>query len=67
MAYKETTEFVSESGWNEHFRAIWQDVQSVEEAEEIMKENYDMFPVTHASYVLDGTTMTVEYTCDKCN
>ena len=67
MAYQANNEFVSEARWNEYFRAVWEDVQSIDEAEQIMQDNYKMFPVTNASYELNGTTMVVNYTCDKCN
>ena len=32
-----------------------------------MKKSYFFFPCTKSSYKLDGNTMTIDYTIDRCN
>lgn len=37
------------------------------EADNLLTADYHMFPITRAAYTIDGNTITVRYTIDKCD
>ena len=37
------------------------------EADNLIATDYHMFPITRASYAIDGNTITVRYTVDNCD
>lgn len=37
------------------------------EADDLIATKYHMFPITRASYAIDGDTITVRYTVDNCD
>lgn len=37
------------------------------EADSLIASKYHMFPITRASYAIDGNTITVRYTVDNCD
>lgn len=37
------------------------------EADNLIATDYHMFPITRASYAIDGDTITVRYTIDNCD
>lgn len=56
------------NSWNANRKAIFKTDDgsniTTDEAEKIMDEQYRAFPITKASYIIDGDTMTVEYVLD---
>lgn len=57
------------NSWNANWEATYKADHDItrEEAEVIMKESYRTFPVTKASYWINGKTMTIVYVVDDCN
>ena len=51
------------------FRAIYESDTNItnDEADKLVKEHFFYFPVIKSSYELNGNTMTINYTVDKCN
>lgn len=64
-----SNEVVKNHSYEDDFRAIYESDEdiTVDEEEKLMNERFFYFPVTKSSYALDGNTMTIDYTVDKCN
>ena len=66
---KVSDKVIKNKSYEDDFRAIYEadhDI-TVNEAEALMKKSYFCFPCTKSSYKLDGCTMTINYTIDRCN
>lgn len=69
MINKVSDKVMKNKSYEDDFRAIYKsdtDI-TVEDAEKLMNERYFYFPCTKSSYKLDGCTMTIDYTIDRCN
>ena len=69
MMTKVSDKVLKNKSYEDDFQAIYEadPIITIDEAEAIMKKSYFYFPCTKSSYKLDGNTMTVNYTIDRCN
>lgn len=69
MMNKISDKVIKNKSYEDDFQAIYEadHAITVDEAEALMKKVYFFFPCTKSSYKLDGNTMTVYYTIDRCN
>lgn len=69
MMNKVSDEVIKNKSYEDDFQAIYEadHAITVDEAEALMKKSYFYFPCTKSTYKLDGNTMTVYYTIDRCN
>ena len=60
---------IKNKSYEDDFQAIYEADHEItaDEAETLMTQSYFYFPVTKSSYKLDGNTMTINYTVDRCN
>ena len=69
MMNKVSDKVIKNKSYEDDFQAIYEadHIITVDEAEALMKKSYFYFPCTKSSYQLDGCTMTIDYTIDRCN
>ena len=66
---KVSDKVMKNQSYEDDFQAIYEtdhDI-TVDEAEALMQKSYFFFLCTTSSYKLDGNTMTIDYTIDRCN
>lgn len=69
MMNKISNKVIKNKSYEDDFQAIYEadHIITIDEAEALMKKSYFYFPCTKSGYKLDGNTMTVNYTIDRCN
>lgn len=69
MMTKVSDKVLKNKSYEDDFQAIYEADHNitVDEAEAFMKKSYFYFPCTKSSYKLDGHTITINYTIDRCN
>ena len=69
MMTKTDTRTVRTGSYETDYEAIYEADHDITEAEadNLIAEKYHRFPITRASYTIDGNTITVAYTIDSCD
>ena len=69
MMKKISDKVITNKSYEDDFEAIYEADHNITttEAEQLMKKSYFYFPCTKSNYQLNGHTMTIHYTIDRCN
>ena len=69
MMTKTNTSTVRTGSYETDYEAIYEADHAITaaEADNLIATKYHMFPITRASYTIDGDTITVRYTVDSCD
>lgn len=69
MMTKTDTRTIRTGSYETDYEAIYETDHAITtaEADNLIASKYHMFPITRASYAIDGDTITVRYTVDSCD
>lgn len=69
MMTKTNTRTVRTGSYETYYEDIYEADHAIttDEADNLIATKYHMFPITRASYTIDGNTITIRYTVDNCD